>query len=143
MKAKPFLSRRDVEVPHRVTTDTPGPSMTKQSFKDSSDINVIMRSYQRTGLVVQRAGAEFMDLPDNFDYHEAATRVLEAQHAFARLPAAVRDRFGNSPSEILTFLGDEKNREEAVKLGLIPKPPVVEDARPPAGGGGNPPPPKP
>lgn len=118
-----FRSRADVMlIPRRVSTSTPGPSMTKQSFKDQSDINRIMASYRRTGLMLQKPGASFQDLPDNFDYHEAASVVAQADQAFSVLPASLRDRFGNTPGALLDFLADPANRAEAENLGLVDRP---------------------
>ena len=38
------------------------------------------------------------------------------------LLSRVRKRYNNDPAELLEFVMDEKNREEAVFLGLIEKP---------------------
>lgn len=115
-----FRSRADVmNIPRRVSTSTPGETRTKQSFKDLTDINRIMAQYKRTGLMLQRPGASFQDLPDNFDYHDAASVVAQADQAFAGLPAALRDRFGNAPGQLLAFLADPLNRAEAENLGLV------------------------
>lgn len=54
-------------------------------------------------------------------YQECLERVLAIDEHFMSLPAAVRDRFRNKPSELFDFLSDEKNRDEAVKLGLLSK----------------------
>jgi len=34
------------------------------------------------------------------------------------LPSDVRKRFSNDPAELIDFLADKKNDEEAIKLGL-------------------------
>jgi len=54
------------------------------------------------------------------DYTEMLARVTEVQQKFAGLPAKLRARFSNKPANLLEFLGDEENRDEAEKLGLIP-----------------------
>lgn len=108
----------------RVQSVPEGETRTKQSFKDTTDINRIMSSYKRTGLVshVSPGGARYEDLPDAFDFHEAASRVVLANQAFQALPARLRDRFGNEPGPLLAFLQDVKNRDEAIALGLIERP---------------------
>ena len=35
------------------------------------------------------------------------------------LPSDVRSRFGNNPAELLDFLNDNSNYDEAIRLGLI------------------------
>ena len=51
------------------------------------------------------------------------------------LDANVRKRFHNDPAELIDFVSDEKNRDEAVRLGLLqipefPKPdPLVEEIK--------------
>lgn len=99
-------------------------SRTKQSDKDSCDINLIMRRYETTGAIDHinpRAPnwGEFHSVPD---FHTAQNTILEAEEAFARLPASVRDRFGNDPAQMLAFLADDANREEAIELGLVRAP---------------------
>ena len=59
------------------------------------------------------------------DFQSAMEAVVRAQGAFNDLPANVRARFRNDPAEMLAFLEDGKNREEAVKLGLVSPPPEV------------------
>ena len=55
--------------------------------------------------------------------------IIQAQDQFASLPANIRDRFANSPEKYLAFLADSANKEEAVKLGLVNAPVVVEDVK--------------
>ena len=50
------------------------------------------------------------------------------------LPSRVRRRFDNDPAELMEFLADEANREEAVMLGLIEKEEPVQPAPAPEGG---------
>jgi phage internal scaffolding protein len=64
---------------------------------------------------------------------------MDAQYQFDQLPALIRDRFHNDPQEMLAFLNDPNNYDEAIKLGLVNPPPAPEidvDApvSPPAGG---------
>ena len=107
-------------------------SMTKQSFVDDCDINTIMRRYEATGAfpdhMNQRAGrGQFGDFSDVSDFQSALNTVIAAESAFADLPARLRDRFGNDPEQLLRFLNDENNRDEAISLGLVPPPAPVPD----------------
>lgn len=104
-----------------------GPSMTKQSFVEECDINTIVERYERLGGIgtpeeVQRREAAFGDFSGVTDYMDAQNRVLAAREAFAGLSARIRDRFQNSIPAVLEFLGDERNRQEAVDLGIVTKP---------------------
>lgn len=100
----------------------------KQSFKEECDVNVLVKRFGITG---QMKGLSRVPLEGDFtgvvDFHSAATAVREAEELFMEVPAYLRKRFGHDPSELFAFLANDKNREEAVKLGLIPKP--VEKTR--------------
>ena len=67
-------------------------------------------------------------LAQSLTFRQAQETVIAAAEAFAALPSRVRQRFNNDPAELLEFLADESNREEAVFLGLIEKPEPQESA---------------
>lgn len=97
---------------------------TQQQFAEEVDINTIVRRFGLTG-----------ELPDDYrapqsgdftginDYQSALNAVIAADAAFMEIPADVRERFNNDPQRLMTFLHDEKNRDEALKLGLLQPPP--------------------
>ena len=103
------------------------PSLTDQSQAKDADINHIMERYRETGYLTdplhpstrKPSFGDFTAIPD---YQECLAIIDKADAAFASLPAKVRDRFANDPSQIFAFLSDEKNRDEAIELGLIAKP---------------------
>lgn len=100
------------------------PSRTQQQFAEESDINEIVRRFGLTGEFPQSFKPPVSgDFTGITDFHSAMNAVLEAQGQFDSLPAEVRDRFRNDPQELFDFVADEKNRDEALKIGLIPKPP--------------------
>jgi phage internal scaffolding protein len=132
------------------------PSMTKQSEMEACDIHNIMKQYSPAGLQQliseNAARGQYVDLPETIDYQEALNTVIAAEAAFASLPAHVRDRFQNDPAQLLAFMANADNQEEAIKLGLAndlrkpePPPQKVEIVNPePVQGnrgvkGGNPP----
>lgn len=108
------------------------PSLTIQSEKDTCDINQIVNKFGLTkspissisraltqqGYLAPIQGG-FGDFTNVVDYHDAINRAQQAQDAFMELPAAVRARFSNDPGKLIDFLSDDKNRSEAVELGLI------------------------
>lgn len=120
----PLRPYRSAQSPRlRVALAFPPEGRTKQQFKDECDINRIMKRYQQTGVIdhVNRAQPRFGDL-ETVDFQTAMNLVIDAEQRFLALPAEVRDRFGNDPARLLAFVGDEKNRAEAVKLGLLDPP---------------------
>ena len=98
------------------------PSHTQQHFRDECDINEILMRYSKTGVLphVNPSPPEYRDLAQELDYHQAMTFLVHAQDQFNELPARTRARFGNDPGQLLEFLQDPENTDEAVKLGLIP-----------------------
>ena len=118
-----------------------GESMAKQSFKDECDINVIMARYEKTGVMPDFGGREgrFFDCTGS-DFQRAMEIIANAKSMFAQLPAGVRARFYNDPGQMLDFVNDEANREEAQALGLL-KPVEAPSAAPDAKGATPPAPP--
>lgn len=105
----------------RCQLDTGTETQTKQEFKDECDINRIMRKYQRHGVELP-AGlpvGTYGDFSRVTDYREAQDILLQARAQFDALPAKVRDRFQNEPANLLAFVSDAANLEEARSLGLL------------------------
>ena len=100
------------------------PSRTQQQFKDECDVNNILRNYVNTGILTHTAAVapqfgDFSEVPS--DYGEALALIAKSEEQFAMLPSEVRERFDNKPSNLVLFLQDVNNREEAEKLGLVNK----------------------
>jgi phage internal scaffolding protein len=95
-------------------------SLAIQSARDECDINTIVKRFGLTG----ELPSDF-DMPQSGDftgvgdYHSAMNLVRSAQEQFLRVPAAVRARFHNDPAEFMSFIDDDANRPEAVRLGLV------------------------
>lgn len=103
------------------------PSLTQPQFAGEVNINQIMERAARTGQIgdpFHQTVQEVIvgDFSSGIDFHEAQNRIVEAQQAFDELPAHVRKRFNNNPAELIDFCMSDKNKEEAIELGLIPKP---------------------
>lgn len=103
------------------------PSRTKQSFKESCDINNIIKSIDTGGLFrhLNEKMPEYSDLvhDDHIgtmsnDLQTALELVQRANESFAELPAVLRKRFDNDPRKFLAFVDDPANQAELVKLGL-------------------------
>lgn len=100
------------------------PSRTQQQFKEECDVNNILRNYVSTGVLthVSDVAPEFGDYSEvPSDYGEALELIRRSNDEFMTLPSEVRERFDNQPVNLIKFLQDENNREEAEKLGLVNK----------------------
>lgn len=98
-------------------------SLTEQSFKDECDINNIVKQYERTGLMPHQRPNQpvFADISDAPSFLEAQNVVAAANEAFAAIPAEIRERFMNDPARLMAFLDDDRNYEEAARLGFVVK----------------------
>ncbi len=107
-------------------------SRTQQHFLDQTDINLIMKQWEKTGSIehVNQHQGSYGDFTGAVDYATALTRVSDAQDAFDDLPSEIRKRMGNSPGVLLDFLSDPDNLEEAVELGLVAPPVIIGDPAP-------------
>lgn len=102
------------------------PSLAIQSAADECDINLIIERANRGILpAVNQRAPQFGDFSEVPDYQTAYNAVVAAQAEFEALPARVRERFGNDPAKLLSFLADPANREEAEILGLVDRPAVA------------------
>lgn len=112
----------------QVVTINNEPSMTDSQWAPQTDVNQIMARYKKTGQVTHLAKIQgsYADVSSIPDLATALNQVTKAQQTFDLLPAELRSRFGNSPVNMVEFLKDSKNRDEAIKLGLIPKPAPAE-----------------
>lgn len=103
---------------------------TQQAFKDECDINFLMKRYEKTGILP--SGRE--DMPQyadvtGIDFMTSAQQVADIRGVFSMLDARTRARFENDPAQMLDFLADPANMEEAVSMGLMPKPERSSDER--------------
>ena len=96
------------------------PSLAQQQFKDDVDINVMLERFKVTGVMPQNVILPtYGDFRGVTDYRSAVDAIRKADNAFMDLPANLRAKFDNDPQKLLVFLSDEKNRDEAAKLGLV------------------------
>jgi phage internal scaffolding protein len=96
------------------------PTLAQQHFKDECDINNILRQFNVTGMLPEAPlSPRYGDFTGIVDYHSALNAVIAAEDGFMELPAQIRARFQNDPENLINFLNDESNKDEAIKLGLI------------------------
>nr|WAE43863.1 MAG: internal scaffolding protein [Microviridae sp.] len=101
---------------------------TRQEFKDECDMNKIIARYTPE-LLIESYNAfkgTFGDATEVSDYAELRDQVLATEEWFDSLPAKIRSMFDNQVSNAVDYLENEANFDEAVKLGLLVKPNVLE-----------------
>lgn len=106
----------------RVTVDfTNQESRTKQAFKSECDINNIIKKYNKTQTITHTNSIQgkYGDFSNVADYHDALNRVMDANEKFMGLPSEMRAKFKNDPAELIKFVSDDKNYDQAIELGLI------------------------
>lgn len=102
----------------------PDEGVTQQGFKEECDINVIVERFGLTGQLPENLRMPVSgDFTGVTDFQSAMNIVRQAEEEFLRVPAHIRERFSHDPGKLMAFLEDDKNRDEAVKLGLV-NPPV-------------------
>lgn len=101
----------------------PEKSLTQQEFKDEVNINKIMTKYKKTGIVthIMQNLPMFDDVSEMMTLQDALNLKISADANFKNLPSKLRARFGNDVTQLIAFLDDNSNYEEAAKLGLIDK----------------------
>lgn len=117
--------------------DETGEIITVQSAKAECDINNIVNTYKKTGIIthINNSRPMYLSLPSETDYQLALNTIIEGQNAFDALPALVRDKFNNDPAIFLSALEDEKNADYFRDIGVLnpkPAPAPAGDGAPPA-----------
>lgn len=114
------VMREHCQRPGRKNPDGSICYFTEQAHKAQTDVNQIISTYDKTGLIthVTKYEAKFGEL-SGADFKEYQDIITGAQKSFEALPAHVKKRFHQNPAELLAFMDDENNRDEAIKLGLI------------------------
>lgn len=104
------------------------PALVAVEFAKEADINFLLARYRNTGsfysvdeMIKSTRRPQFGDFTGIPDYQESLNKMQNALDMFAELPLKVRQRFHDSPIELLAFMQDEKNRDEAIELGIIEK----------------------
>lgn len=90
---------------------------TKQSYKDSCDINKILE--QNAGKEslshLERHGARYGDFAA-IDWEELPLQLAQGREIFGELPAEVKREFNQSPGEFFAYVSDPKNSERLQQL---------------------------
>jgi len=98
-------------------------SQTQQHFKNECNIHEIIERSKRGIMPDQGSRAPiFGDFSVVTDYQSAYEALAVSEEAFLTLKPEVRARFKNDPAQLLTWLTESNNKEEAIKLGLVDAP---------------------
>lgn len=126
------IDRKDVDrewprgmfVPHDSEAVVLDGGRTKQEFRDECDLNVLMKRYERTGVLPNaRVGApQYVDCTVFQDFQSSMQIVHDAERMFMALPARVRLEFENDPSRFVEFCSDPANKDRLIELGLAQAP---------------------
>lgn len=111
----------DTDYPRPVLDQTGQDSPVQQQFRDENNLARIMKGIAppNQNMMQPPVYGDMTDQPETLmEYHK---RLKILKENFEQLPAETRERFRNEPLEMFDFLSDEKNREEAEKIGLIQK----------------------
>ncbi len=103
---------------HKPSTIICDDGITEQHHSDECNVNKILATYMKTGILPPiDPNAQYGDMSD-FDYQSMQNQIANANSLFEQLPENVKMRFGNEPYRFLNFVQDEKNYDELVEMGL-------------------------
>lgn len=95
-------------------------SLTKQSFRDETNVNNIVARYQSTGTIehVNQHEARY-GYASGLQYREAIELTREGDKMFADLPSSTRNYFNNDTSTFLEWVQDPENAARIDAEGLV------------------------
>lgn len=114
--------------PPRCFFDTTGESLTQQHFQEETEINNILRSHDRNGVInhIHKGNAIYGDFSNITDFSDALDQIREAQNEFMNIPSEIREKFQNDAGQFFKFASDPANLDQLVEMGLgNPKPSVA------------------
>jgi len=124
----PYVNPKKVE-----PFNTVGESLTQEQFAEESEINNIIRSHDRNGVIehINRGNAIYADFSNITDFSDALEQIREAQNEFQQIPSEIREKFKNDAGQFFKFASNPDNIEELRELGLAePKRPDAMPSEP-------------
>jgi len=90
--------------------------VTKQAYKDETDIVKIMARADKLGTIshLQKFEGVYADYSD-FDFHEQTQKLTEGRQIFDELPMELRKEFGQSPADFFAYVNDPANKDDLQK----------------------------
>lgn len=120
----------------RVVHRTGGQKMVQENMAGEADINTIVARHLKghrglQGISTNMVGSRRPKFGNytGVDFQDMMNSVIDIENQFSQLPSRVRSRFRNQPLQVVRFVEDPANYDEALKLGLIPpRPRTVDEA---------------
>tara|TARA_B100000965_G_C19582630_1_gene754311 strand:+ start:1988 stop:2446 length:459 start_codon:yes stop_codon:yes gene_type:complete len=111
----PYINPKKVE-----PFNTVGESMTQEQFAEESEINNIIRSHDRNGVIehINRGNAIYADFSGITDFSDALEQIREAQQEFQNIPSEIREKFQNDAGQFFKFASNPDNLDEMRQMGL-------------------------
>lgn len=121
-----FKTRYNPHEARKFSFECRGESLTQQQFKKECDVNQILNKYKKTGMIthINKHQGNFGDFSNVDDYQTSLHKVMTAQASFMQMPSELRNKFNNDPAQLISFMTDDKNKEDCIKFGLIKKPEI-------------------
>jgi len=112
--------KRGYDAPVRSRITFPEQGRTLQAHKDECDINRIIKTFTKTGVITHGTARApvYGDVFDVPNYQEHLNQILAAQSAFEALPAEVRKIFDNDPAKFVEGVDLPEHKEILQKLGF-------------------------
>lgn len=130
----------------RTGTYCPEESLTKQEFKEETDINVILQRFMRTGEPPPMPLPEhFTDITGRTSYYEMQSKIATANESFYLLNAQKRAEFQNDPTrwaDAVVQAVEYGDRERLGELGIDVPPERPQELAKATPAGGDTPAPK-
>lgn len=111
----PYINPAD-----RCSFETVGESLTQQHFKEETEINNILRSHDRNGIIshIHKGNAIYGDFSEVTDLSDALHMINEAKAEFMNVPSEIREKFKNDAGEFFKFASNPDNLDEMREMGL-------------------------
>jgi len=111
--------RKRYDEPTKSTIDT-GAGLTEQAHARETDINFILKDYQRTGLMrhAKQNQGRYDDVTP-LDFAQAMEITANARSMFEELPSSFRRKFSNSPALFLDYVQNPDNKDSLEKMGIL------------------------
>lgn len=107
------------EVSEKTGLFCPEPTLTQQNTADQTDINFIVATFAKTGLLPNAIQPPtYGDFTGVSDFREAMELVQQGKDAFNQLPADTRAYFNNDPANFLDFVESGPDKAILDDLGL-------------------------
>lgn len=122
-----YDQNRDEEEGQLAGLECKDPSLTVQSFAKDADLNVIAKRFGITdpAQLGSPDPAHFRDTTNDPELRDILELKRQVHDSYLSLSPKLRKRF-RSPAEILEFLEDPDNAQEAVRLGLLTTAPAAD-----------------